>query len=248
MTEIQNLYRGGDYFNRREDGVGYRDYFADRDLHIKTFVREFECLEKYKRDGELVEVGCAAGFALKVGQDRGWQVSGVEVSKAAAEYACKNFGVSVINSTLAEAMLPDRRFDVVLTYGTIEHLYDPKAFLREAGRIMKDDGILVINTPDIGTWLGDRRFQYKPVEHLYYFDRKTLSRLLSLAGMEIFAYRPFRPIRSARFILERLDYYFGYLSPVWRAMERLFRGVGVLDLCFSIPDGQMVVYARKMRA
>lgn len=246
MDNVKKLYQEAEYFNRGEEGHGYRDYLADRELHIKTFEREFELIDRHKKGGKLLDIGCAAGFALKVAKGRGWEVHGVEVSRFAAEYARKEFGIDIFNGTLEESHYPDQYFDLIITYGTIEHTTEPKAFLKESGRILKDDGLIVIATPDIGNWLGNRKFQYKPLEHLYYFNIDTISKMLRDAGMEVIAYREMKVNRSLRFHIERLKYYFRRSRSVLNTIESLLKAARLLEISFFIPDGQMVVYAKKV--
>lgn len=246
MDDIKKLYQEVEYFNRGEEGHGYRDYLADRELHIKTFEREFDRIERHKKGGKLLDIGCATGFALKVAKGRGWDVYGIEVSRFASEYARKEFSIDVFNGTLEESHYPDKYFDLIISYGTIEHTTEPKTFLKESGRILKDDGLIVIATPDIGNWLGNRKFQYKPLEHLYYFNIDTISKTLRDAGMEVIAYRKMKVNRSLRFHIERLKYYFRRSSSVLNTIESLLKTARLLEISFFIPDGQMVVYAKKV--
>ena len=45
--------------------------------------------------------------------------------------------------------LPDKSFDVVVSVEGIEHLESPHLFLREVHRVLKDDGTLILTTPNI---------------------------------------------------------------------------------------------------
>lgn len=243
----KRLYQRPDYFKRDPGGIGYRDYFADEKLHTITFEREFNIIAKFKKGGYLLDVGCAAGFGLKVAREKGWKVNGVEISKVASNYAKDRFGFDVSEGTLEEARYPSNHFDLIIAYSIIEHTPDPLVFLKEEKRILKDDGILVLATPDIGSWLGSRRFQYKPHEHLYYFDRDTIAKMLRKAGMEVFWFRKLKVYRSLSYLLERLKYYFKDLMPIFNTIEFITKKTKLLDLSFFILDGEMVVYARKIR-
>jgi len=56
-------------------------WHRQRALPILSHLRPFQNGKK------LLEVGCAAGFFLKIAQEEGWQVCGVEVMTPAVEYA-----------------------------------------------------------------------------------------------------------------------------------------------------------------
>lgn len=245
--DIKRIYQRADYFKIGAGGIGYRDYLADEKLHTRTFEREFNIIAKHKNSGNLLDVGCAAGLGLEVAKKKGWKVKGVEISEVACNYAKGKFGLDIFRGSLEEAQYPDCYFDLIMAYGTIEHIQDPMSFLREVKRVLKDGGIFILATPDIGSWLGKRRFQYKPLEHLYYFNRNTITAMLKTAGLEAFGFRRMKVCRSLRFLLERLRYYFKGLTSFSNAIELIGRKAKFLDLPFFIPDGQMVVYAKKLK-
>ena len=59
------------------------------------------------------------------------------------------------NIDLEESPLPfsDKSFDVVLMLEVIEHLYnDPMRVLSEVNRVLKDDGALILSTPNVNSW------------------------------------------------------------------------------------------------
>jgi hypothetical protein len=75
---------------------------------------------------------------------------------------------------------------------------DVVAFVHELARLLAPNGLIEIGTPDLGHWRVPRRLEtwgeLKPSEHLYYFDRHTLARLLAKAGLRVtrvrFALKP----------------------------------------------------------
>src|SRR3989344_1844461 len=46
----------------------------------------------------------------------------------------------------------DKTFDVIYAGEVIEHLYDPDKFLDECNRVLKDNGFLIITTPNLCNW------------------------------------------------------------------------------------------------
>ena len=132
----------------------------------------------------VLDVGCASGSVLVFLRERGWRVTGVEISPC-AEYAKKERGLDVRNIPLEENSFADKSFDVVLASHLIEHLNDPRSFLTETRRILKDDGHIFITTPNIdgfqarifrGNW------RSAIFDHLYLFSISTLKKLLKKCG------------------------------------------------------------------
>ena len=92
-----------------------------------------------------------------------------------------------------EQNYPARSYDVVTLWDVLEHTPDPKTEVRETHRLLKEDGLLVINYPDIGSWIArlmGRSWVFLLDVHLYYFTRATIRKLLEDAGFEIVRIRP----------------------------------------------------------
>ena len=78
-------------------------------------------------------------------------------------------------------------------WDVLEHTPDPKSEVREAHRLLNDEGLLVINYPDIGSWIArvmGRSWVFLLDVHLYYFTRATIRKLLEDAGFEVVRIRP----------------------------------------------------------
>jgi SAM-dependent methyltransferase len=168
---------------------------ADHMALARRVVEVVEPLAAY-RARRLLDVGCAAGFLLDEARRRGWEVRGVELSRDLGEFARSHFGLDVFLGELAEAEWAPASFDVVTVIGTIEHVLDPRALVRECCRLLVPGGLLVVLTENLENaiarhlpraWNG-----FMPPEHLYHFTPGTLSRLLAEFDAEICSIVPIR--------------------------------------------------------
>jgi 2-polyprenyl-3-methyl-5-hydroxy-6-metoxy-1,4-benzoquinol methylase len=146
-------------------------------------------LEKKSAKGQLsvLDVGCATGALLADLRERGWNVIGVEISPC-AEYAKNKRKLDVRNVPLEECKFPDTSFDAVLASHLIEHLNNPKSFLNEVCRILKNNGYCFITTPNISGFqarIFGSRWRSAIFDHLYLFSKTTLSKMLKNAGFKI---------------------------------------------------------------
>jgi 2-polyprenyl-3-methyl-5-hydroxy-6-metoxy-1,4-benzoquinol methylase len=171
--------------------------------------------------GRLLDVGAATGFFVEQARAVGWDAIGLEPSEWAAEFARRELGMEVFTGTLESMHFADQAFDVVTLWEVIEHLPDPMVTLQEIRRILRPGGQLVLSTPDSGSpvarasgrrWLGWR----KVPEHLFFFDRSNLDRLLTRAGFVPVRHRYASLTVSAGFALERAFSLLG-LPSSWRA-------------------------------
>lgn len=139
--------------------------------------------------GRLLEVGAAYGHSLALARERGWDVTGVELSPQAASYALEHFEISVINSDLTEATLDKNSFDAVIMWHVLEHARNPLEQLSRVAVLLKPGGILGIRVPNIESYGARVAGQWWPwmcpPAHLWFFSRKTLPRLLESCGFDV---------------------------------------------------------------
>ena len=199
-----------------------------------------------KGGGKLLDIGCGPGFFLAEAKAQGWRGQGVDLSGWAKKTAMERFGVEVFQGALAEARFPSKSFDAVVMNDVIEHLEDPKSALQEIRRILKNDGILYISTPDIdsvlsralgGGWWGINKY------HLYYFSRETLEKMFSEVGLKSVRYGSYPRVFSWNYWTKRLQTYPSYVRMAPEFVSRTF-GLGDRLLRVTLHD-QIGVVAKK---
>jgi SAM-dependent methyltransferase len=192
--EVQAYYNHDYFSNPDSPSRGYDSYLAEADNHRATFRKRLRMMA-VPRDGErLLDVGAAAGFFVEQARLAGWCAEGVEPSSWAVEYATKELGQPVTHGTLESAKFPASSFDVITMWEVIEHLTNPRASLEEAARVLRSGGHLILSTPDAGSLvarlLGTRWPGWAKIpEHLFFFDRRNLTRLLLESGFVVEQWR-----------------------------------------------------------
>jgi SAM-dependent methyltransferase len=161
----------------------------------------------------LLEIGCAYGLFLDQARRRGYDVTGVELSKGAADHAREQLGLTVFSSQLEEAPL-DGSFDVVCAWDTLEHVPDPVEFWTAVRGLVADDGVVLFSTPYFSSLpsrlLRTRWWTLKPTEHIWQFTPKTHRIVADQAGMTV-THTIRSPLARANFA--RLDSLVGVARP-----------------------------------
>lgn len=198
------------YFRSQDPiGQGYADYASEADNHRRTFRDRLRLMGDRTGRGRLLDVGAATGFFVEQAIAAGWNAEGIEFSPWAARYAREVVGVPVREGTLEGAGFEAAAFDVVTMWEVIEHLPDPREVLNEIRRVLAPGGMLYLSTPDAGSavarGLGKRWLGWKKIpEHLFYFDRPSLTQLLTSCGFEVLQHRYVPLTVTWRYALERL--------------------------------------------
>ena|SRR5579859_4557415 len=220
---------------------GYQDYFAQRPSHERDARRRLGIIEQLTQQrGQLLDVGCAAGFFLHVAQRRGWQPAGVELSSSMAAFAADLVHCPIVART-DQLMGAPATFDVITFWEYIEHIPDPYAELCRLVPLLRPGGILALSTPNTRYWTAvhrpDRWREFKPPAHIGFFTTRTLRRLIEMAGLEVVLIRkvfpraPSHPYLLQRLLLllkarvgngaDRRTRVWWSFSIMWRVVERL---------------------------
>jgi SAM-dependent methyltransferase len=146
-------------------------------------------ITRHKKNGRLLDVGCAAGtFLLGMRQQGGWEVEGVEPSVGTAELA-RRHDLKVFTGTLEEAHYPADSFDAVTMWDVLEHVHDPAGTIREIRRILKPGGVLLVRVPNLGSWdarlFGNTWAGLDAPRHLFVFTPSVLRRMLEEGGLPV---------------------------------------------------------------
>jgi 2-polyprenyl-3-methyl-5-hydroxy-6-metoxy-1,4-benzoquinol methylase len=142
----------------------------------------------------LLEIGCGMGDFLLEAQAEGFKVSGLEVTDHLVEFANRRLGVSSIQKGFIEtANFQNESFDIIAFFDVIEHVRNPVDFMGRVQSLLKKNGKVFLVTPSLDSWsaklLGKNWMEYK-VEHLSYFNNKSLSLLLEKAGFHHIRFLP----------------------------------------------------------
>jgi 2-polyprenyl-3-methyl-5-hydroxy-6-metoxy-1,4-benzoquinol methylase len=131
----------------------------------------------------VLEVGCGKGYLLSRLRDLGADVMGVEPGAQGQEGA-QEHGIDVVQGYFPHpAIYASGKFDVVLSYGVLEHVPDPVAHAQALRDALAPGGLLLLGVPDCGPCVerGDVSILFH--EHMTYFTEATLVDTLHVAGL-----------------------------------------------------------------
>ncbi len=194
IDEIGMYYDPG-YFTRRTER-GYNNYFSHEvrseiervfsmNLHDLGFFNFERNLGEKKRS---LDIGCAAGYFVAYLKERGWDASGIDISRECTDFAAGQ-GLNVKKGDYLEEEYTGG-FDLITLWASIEHLHHPELFLEKVSGDLNETGRLYISTCRTGgvnfkQLFGKSWRFYNFPEHLYFFSMDTMRKLLRKHGFGI---------------------------------------------------------------
>ncbi len=194
--------------------------------------------------GTLLEIGSSTGEFLMVAKSA-FQTYGIEADFNSCAVA-QSRQLDCFNGSLFEANFPAEKFDCIALYHVIEHVPSPAKLLAEIHRILKPNGWLIVETPNIANvWykiLGRRWRQFIP-DHLYFFTPKTLTKIFNDNGFEIIRRNSAGKAMSIRLFISRLG---RYHQPTARILAGISEKLGLSDFTIRLKLGDVMrIYARR---
>lgn len=120
---------------------------------VNTEIKLFEKLLNVKKDSILLDLGCGDArltkiFAKKI---KAKEIIGVDGLPKKEVKFFSGFKYKTFNLN-RKFPLKSRKFDIVISHFSIEHLYNTGDFLSECYRVLKSDGLFVVSTDNLASW------------------------------------------------------------------------------------------------
>jgi hypothetical protein len=168
------------YFRASESATGRES--AD------FFIEFLNSVVKDRHFKNIIEVGCNDMYVLNALKSRADQLIGIDpiLKKKEKEYTQGN--IIAIGDFLENVNLNDA-MDVVLCKDTLEHISEPKQFVKKIVDSAQNETIFVFQFPLLETLLSGCRFDQVFHQHLNYFSLESIIYMLEDLGCQLMDYR-----------------------------------------------------------
>ncbi|MCB5207100.1 class I SAM-dependent methyltransferase [Methylovorus mays] len=247
MTEVIVLSRcdhvSETYYAEREEKNSYSVHGADIVTpRLEDNVRRAAEFGGYIRNKRWLDFGCGLGGMLdEMASEAAW-AAGLEPSRERAAIVSAK-GHNVVNSMDA---IEDNSLDIVTLFHVFEHLTEPLEVLRSLRRVLRPEGMLLIEVPharDALFTLYDceafKRFTFWS-EHLILHTRESLKTLLQAAGYqnaEIAGYQRY-PLANHLYWLSKQKpgghEKWAFMAPLERGYQDILAGIDATDSLVAI--------------
>jgi len=148
------------------------------------------CKKYHVITDSILEIGAGFGSYCNELQSKGIfnRIVAVEPTPNLAS-TCRKKGIEVIQLPIEEIELsPNTKFNVIVNFEVIEHLFSPKEFLFQINPMLKEKGLLIFSCPNgKGFDVNLLKTKSKTIdhEHLNYFNPQSISILLNSCGFKL---------------------------------------------------------------
>lgn len=156
-----------------------------------TYAFAFRLLNRYlskRQDLDVLEIGTGSGFFLDFARESfpNSRFSGVEYDqRLLAETAARATHAHLIQGNAENFDLGKGRFDLVVSFQVIEHLYNPGAMLDNVRAHLKPGGIFLVTTPNLSglgaRWMKEKWHGYRD-DHVSMKGKDEWDRLIASHG------------------------------------------------------------------
>lgn len=225
------------YYESLEDPA----YEVNRKERSLQAVKILEVIQKYKKDGSLLDIGAGSGMLVEQALQMGYEAKGVEPSKWLTSKA-KEHGLPV---TLGIFPHPDitSQFDIITLIDVIEHVDNPVGLLKDIHNALLPGGYIVVVTPDIGSYTARilrKKWWHFRVAHIGYFNSHTLNLALEKAGFSKVNIQRAKWYFAANYLIQRV---YAYLPRFLRLpIPRIFEKV---TIPLNLGDSMLAIYQKK---
>ncbi|MFT6746402.1 MAG: SAM-dependent methyltransferase [Glaciecola sp.] len=196
INEIKEFYDSEYIAHRKKKNWGvltplYKHAMSKHDREKDKLVNKYKLVTS---ETKILDVGCAVGtFLLFMEKKHGCKISGVDFKEDLSYPGFEK--IDFHEGLFYEQNLPEKSFDIITMWHFFEHDYDPNKTLEFAKKLLKPDGVLVIEVPRLDS-VTFKLFKSKwpgvqAPQHTALFDKKRFIDILKKHDFEIEQHLPY---------------------------------------------------------
>jgi SAM-dependent methyltransferase len=184
-THLSKVYSDEYFFDGKD---GYPNYLDEKEILFNYGIHYAKKIAPYKKPGEILDVGCAAGFILKGFESMGWKGFGIEPNETMANYGKNELNLNIDSGSI-ETYTSENKFDLITMIQVIGHFYDVDKAMENISRLSDKNGLVLVESWNMGSLiariLGKNWHEYSPPSVINWFSDNSLITLFDKYGFEI---------------------------------------------------------------
>ncbi len=195
ISEAPDKKEAGRYYDSK-DYISHDDSAGGLSGRIYLIIRWMMLVRKKRlitrltgrTSGELLDIGTGSGHFAGMMKQSGWNVTGIEPDKKAADYAASRFGLRIAGPDEITG-IPGETFDCITLWHSLEHSHDLHSYASEIRRLLKPEGICIVALPSAASLDAQHYREFWAAwdvpRHLWHFTPAAFSFFAERAGFSI---------------------------------------------------------------
>lgn len=164
---------------------------------ISTYILRDWCnilhdLKQFTKGKQILEIGIGNGALIATALEMNYDIDCIEIEEDVAQKISNLLECQIICCDFID--LPEnKQYDILFMGDVLEHIDDPKKALKKAYKLLKNDGVLWISTPNYESSFNKLHKTstalWNDPWHITYFNKNGLENLLTDLGFNILDYR-----------------------------------------------------------
>lgn len=188
---LKKIYQKPEYYT---DGQKFPLAFRGKKTYqnfpqLKTFVKRLSAINSFShfQNPRILDVGCGNGLFVYLCNQQKNKAIGIDFSKTAIQLTrrlqCNCYHQDFLKDISSSS------FDIITMFDVLEHLTNPRDYLKKACRVLGKKSLLILSTPRANGLsckiFGKRWHLYTPPLHIHIFSRQSIQLLLKEQGFKI---------------------------------------------------------------
>lgn len=238
------------FYEEKYKSSNYVEYGKNKDLKLAHFSDSLRFIKKLVNPGKrLLDMGCGEGLGVSAALSFNYEAYGIDISHTAIAKGQHNKVPNIYLSDLTNAAsLGLGNFDVITLFDVLDHVSFPDKIVKNVSENLTNGGIAYIEVCDIKSFyaklMGRNYTHIIPLEHVSYFSKKTIAKLLSDNNMSALEIRNLNRDVSLAFLTNTLLIFNPRLGRFFQLLSK-FLPRKALNYSVSIPIGVLSIVAQK---
>lgn len=157
-------------------------------VKVQRHKLRFRFIRRFIKGGKLFDLGAGWGHFMLAGKELGYDVYGVEISEQPYLYCVNDLKLPVDHIDFFEMDETRQQFDLITMWDVLEHIDQANEFLAKCAALTRPGGYLFLQVPQIDSYFARRHkdnWKMMGIDHVNYFGRDTITRILKNNGYEV---------------------------------------------------------------
>lgn len=175
------------YTQYKDESVSKAVRAGNNWVKIQRHKLRMKFIKKFIPKGKLFDLGAGWGHFMLAAKEMGYEVSGIEISEQPYLYCVQDLKLPVEHLDFFKLPV-DRTYDIITMWDVLEHIDEAGTFLAKCNQHTVSGGYLFLQVPQIDSYIAKREggnWKMMGLDHVNYFSKKTITRILSNHGYEV---------------------------------------------------------------